>query len=116
MDTDSIVFSFNPLKGLIYDQNQLSKNSDLVDVDQSVKLISEDNKKVKGKFKLESTPDMQKEETQFLRSNSYIIKKPINITETKQNWVKSLDKYTLKECKKTQWRRKCFWCYYLFGK
>ena len=72
-DTDSLIFSFKPIKSLIEDLKQFKKDFDFSDLDPSHELYSEDNKKVIGKMKLETLPELDLDAAVFLRSKSYSI-------------------------------------------
>ena len=85
LDTDSFIFSFKPIKSLIEDLKHFKVDFDFSDLDPSHELYSKDIKKVIGKMKLETSPELDLEEAVFLRSKSYflIINKTIHIVNTK---------------------------------
>ena len=58
LDTDSFIFSFEPIKILIEDLKHFKEDFDFSDLDSSHELYSEANKKVIGKRKLESAPEL----------------------------------------------------------
>ena len=62
--------------------------------DVAHKLFPKNIIKVKGKTKLESSPETERDETMFLGSKSFIIKKPSISTETKHKGVQSHKYYT----------------------
>ena len=69
LDTDSFIFSFEPIKSLIEDLKHF-KDFDFSDLDPSHELYSEDNEKVIGEIKLETAPELDLDEAVFLRSKS----------------------------------------------
>ena len=71
LDTDSFIFSFKPIKSLIEDLKHFKDDYDFSDLDPSLELYSKDNKKVIGKMKLETLPELDLYEAVFLRSKSY---------------------------------------------
>ena len=71
LDTDSIIFSFKPIKNPIEDLRHFKEDFDFSDLDPSHELYSEENKKVIGKMKLEISPEIDLDEAAFLRSKSY---------------------------------------------
>ena len=71
LDTDSFIFSFKPIKSLIEDLKHFKEDFDFSDLDPSHELYSEGNKKVIGKMKLETAPELDLDEAVFLRSKSY---------------------------------------------
>ena len=42
-DTDSFAFSFNPIEGLFFDENQFGKDLDSSDLDSTHEILSDDN-------------------------------------------------------------------------
>ena len=71
LDTDSFIFSFKPIKSLNEDLNYFEEVFDFINLDPSHELYSEDNKKVIGKVKLETLPELDLDEAVFLRSKSH---------------------------------------------
>ena len=78
LDTDAFIFSFKPIKSLNEDLKHFKEDFDFSDLDPSHELYSEDNKKVVGKMKLETAPELDLDEAVFLRSKSY----SLNIKQT----------------------------------
>ena len=70
LDTDSFIFSFKSIKSLNVDLNHFKEDFDFSDLDPSHELYSETNKKVIGKLKLETAPELDLVEAVFLRSKS----------------------------------------------
>ena len=85
LDTDSFIFSFKPIKSLIEDSEHFKKNFDFSDLDPSHELYSEANKKVVGKIKLETAPELDLDEAVFQRVNLIllILNKTVHIVNTK---------------------------------
>ena len=83
IDTHSFIFSFKPVKGSIEDLKHFKEDFDLADLDPSYELYSEDNKKVVGKMTLETAPELDLDETIFLRSKSCSIIKKQNSSHCK---------------------------------
>ena len=73
LDTDSFIFSFKPIKSLIEDLKHFKEDFGFSDLDPSHELYSKDNKKVIGKMKLETSPELDLYEAVFLRSKSYCL-------------------------------------------
>ena len=71
LDTNSFIFSFKPIKSLIEELKHFKEDFDFSDLDPSHELYSEANKKVIGKMKLETLPELDLDEAVFLRSKSY---------------------------------------------
>ena len=71
LDLDSFTFSFKRIKSLIEYLKHFKEDSDFSDLDPSHELYSEANKKVIGKLKLETAPELDLVEAVFLRSKSY---------------------------------------------
>ena len=71
LDTDSFIVSFKPIKSLIEDLKHFKEDFDFSDLDPSHELYSEANKKVFGKMKLETAPELDINEAVFLRSKPY---------------------------------------------
>ena len=71
LDTHPFVTSFKSIKSLIEDSNYFKEDFDFSDLDPSHELYSEDNKKVIGKMKLETAPELDLDEGVFLRSKSF---------------------------------------------
>ena len=65
LDTDSFIFSFKPIKSLIEASKYFREDSDFSDLDPSHELYSEANKKVIGKMKLETAPELDLDEAVF---------------------------------------------------
>ena len=86
LDTDSFIFSFKPIKNSIDDLKHFKEDFDFSDLDPSRELYSEANKKVIGKMKLETAPELDLDEAVFLRSKSYslILNKTVHIVNTKE--------------------------------
>ena len=95
LDTDSIIFSFKPLKSLIEDLKYFQEDFDFSDLDPSHELYSEDNKKVIGKMKLETSPELDLDEAVFLRSKSCFHNIKQNGSHCKPKGVQDHNKYTL---------------------
>ena len=58
LDTDSFIFSFKPIKSSVEDLKYFKEDFDFSDLDPSHELYSKDNKKVIGKMKLETAPEL----------------------------------------------------------
>ena len=71
LDTDSFIFSFKPIKSLFEDLKHFKEDFDFSELDPSHELYSEANKKVIGKMKLETAPELDLDETVFLRTKCY---------------------------------------------
>ena len=99
LDTDSFIFSFKPIKSLIEDLKHFTEDFDFSDLDLSHELYSEDNKKVIGKMKLETSPELDSDEAVFLRSKSYSLNIKQNISHCKHKGVQDQSKYTLEDYK-----------------
>ena len=86
LGTDSFIFSFKPIKSLIEDLKHFKEDFDFSDLDTSHELFSKDNKRVIGKMKLETLPELDLDEAVFLRSKSYSlnIKKTVHIVNAKE--------------------------------
>ena len=69
--TDSFIFSFRPIKSLIEDLKDFTNDSDFCELDQPHELYSKDSKKVIGKRKMKTAPEIDLDEAVFLRSKSY---------------------------------------------
>ena len=95
LDTDSFIFSFKPIKSLSEDLKYFKEDFDFTDPDPSHELYSKDTKKVIGKRKLETAPEIDLDEAVFLRSKFY----SLNIKQTslhcKHKGVQDHNKYTL---------------------
>ena len=68
LDTDSFIFSFKPIKNLIEDIKYFLDVFDFSDLDPSQELYSKDNKKIIGKLKLETAPELDLYEARFILS------------------------------------------------
>ena len=66
IDTYNFLLSFKPIEGLIEYLKHTKEDFDLIDLDQSQELYSNISKKVIGKTKLETAPELN-----FLRSNIF---------------------------------------------
>ena len=99
LDTDSFIFSIKPIKSLIEDLKHFKEDFDFSDLDPSHELYSEDNKKVIGKMKLETAPELDLDEAVFLRSKSYSLNIKRNSSFCKHKVVQDHNKYTLEDYK-----------------
>ena len=99
LDTDSFIFSFKPIKSLIEDLKYFKEDFDFSDLDPSHELYSEANKKVIGKMKLETAPELDLDEAVFLRSKSYSYNIKQNSSHCKHKGVQDHNKYTLEDYK-----------------
>ena len=99
LDTDSFIFSFKPIKSLIGDLKHFKDDFDFSDLDPSHELYSETNKKVIGKMKLETAPELDLDEGVFLRSKSYSLNNKQNSSHCKHKGVQDHNKFTLEEYK-----------------
>ena len=93
--TDSFIFSFKPFKSLIEDLKYFREDFDFSDFDPSLELYSTDNKKVIGEMKLETTPEIDLNETVILGSKSYSLNIKQNSLHCKHKGVQDHNKYTL---------------------
>ena len=86
LGTDSFIFSFKPIKSLIEDLKHFKEDFNFSDLATSHELFSKDNKRVIGKMKLETLPELDLDEAVFLRSKSYSlnIKKTVHIVNKKE--------------------------------
>ena len=99
LDTDSLIFSFKPIRSLIEDLKHFKEDFDFSDLDPSHELYSEANKKVIGKMKLEPAPELDLDEGVFLRSKSYSLDIKQNSSHCKHKGVQDHNKYTLEDYK-----------------
>ena len=99
LDTDSFIFSFKPIKSLIEDLKHFKEYFDFSDLDPSHELYSVANKKVIGKMKLDTAPELDLDEAVFLRSNSYSLNFKQNISHCKHKGVQDHNKNTLEDYK-----------------
>ena len=99
LDTDSFIFSFKPIKSLIEDLKHFKDDFDFSDLDPSHELYSNENKKVIGKMKLETAPELDLDEAVFLRSKSYSLNNNQNSSHCKHKGVQDHNKYTLEDYK-----------------
>ena len=99
LDTDSFIFSFRPIKCLIEDLKHFEEDFDFSDLDPSHELYSEANKKVIGKMKLETAPELDLDEAVFLRSKSYSLNIKQNNSHCKHKGVQDHNKFTLEDYK-----------------
>ena len=99
LDTDSFIFSFKPIKSLTEDSKHFKEDFDFSDLDPSHELYSEANKKVIGKTKLETAPELDLDEAVFLRSKSYSLNIKRKSPHCKHKGVQDLDRHTLEDYK-----------------
>ena len=99
LDTDSFIFSFKPNKSLIEDLKYFREDFDFSDMDPSHELYSKENKKVIGKKKLETLPELDLDEAVLLGSKSYSLNIKRNNSYCKHKGVEDHNKYTLEEYK-----------------
>ena len=99
LDTDSVIFSFKPIKSLVGDLKHFKEDFDFSDLDPSHELYSEANKKVIGKMKLETAPELDLDEAVFLRSKSYSYNIKQNSSHCKHKGVQDYNKYLLEDYK-----------------
>ena len=99
LDTDSFIFSFKPIKSLIEDLKYFKEDFDFSGLDPSHELYSKDNKKVIGKMKLETAPELDLDEAVFLRSRSYSVNIKQNSSHCKHKGDQDHNKYTLEDYK-----------------
>ena len=99
LDTDSFIFSFKPYKNLIEDLKHFKEDLDFSDLDPSHELYSEINKKVIGKMKLETAPELDLDEAVILRSKFYSLNIKQNSSHCKQKVVQDHNKYSLEDYK-----------------
>ena len=99
LDTDRFLLSFIPIKSLIENLKHFNEDFDFSELDPSHELYSETNKKVIGKMKLETAPELDLDEAVFLRSKSYSLNIKQNSSHCKHKGVQDLKKYTLEGCK-----------------
>ena len=96
-DTDSFIFSFKPYKGLTKGLKYFREGFDFSDLDPSHELYSEDNKKIIGKMKLETSPELDLDEAVFLRSKSSSLNIKQKISHCKHREVQDHNKNTLED-------------------
>ena len=99
LDTDSLIFSFKPIKSLIEDLKHFKEDFDFSDLNPFHELYSQANKKVIGKKKLETAPDLDLDEAVLLRSKSYSLNIKQNSSLCKHKGVQHHIKYTLEDYK-----------------
>ena len=99
LDTDSFIFSVKPIKSLIEDLKHFKEDFDFSDIDPSHELYSEGNKKVIGKMKLETAPEIDLYEAVFLRSKHFSLNIKQNSSHCKQKGVQDHNKYALEDYK-----------------
>ena len=99
LDTDSFIFSFKPIKSLIEDLKHFKEDFDFSDLDSSHELYSEAIKKVIGKMKLETAPELHLDEAVFISSKSYSFNIKQNSSHCKHKGVQDNNKYTLEDYK-----------------
>ena len=95
LDTDSFIFSFKPIERLIKFLKHFKEDFDFSDLDPSHELYSKNNKKVIGKMKLETAPELDLDETVFSRSKPYSLNIKQNSSHCKHKGVQDHNKYTL---------------------
>ena len=71
LETDSFIFPFIRNKNLIEDIKRFKEDFVFSDLDPSPELYSEANKKVIGKIKLETAPELDLDKAVFLRSKLF---------------------------------------------
>ena len=98
-DCDSFNFSIKPIKSLIEDLKQFKEYFDFSDLDPTREIYSEGNKKVIGKIKLETAPEIDLDEAVFLRIKSYSLNIKQNSSHCKHKGVQDHNKYTLEDYK-----------------
>ena len=99
LDTDSFIFSFKPIKSLIEDLKYFKEDFDFSDLDPSHELYAEANKKVIGKMRLETAPELDLDEAVLLRSKYYSLNIKQNSSHCKHKGVQDHNKYTLEDYK-----------------
>ena len=99
LDTDSFIFSFKPIKSLIEDLKRFKEDFDFSDLDPSHELYSEDNKKVIGKMKLETAPELDLYGAVLSTSKSYSLNIKQNSLLCKHKGVQDQNKFTLEDYK-----------------
>ena len=99
IDTDSFIFSFKPIKSLTEDLKHFKEDFDFNDLDPSHEIYSEANKKVIGKMKLETAPELDLYEAVFFRSKSYSLNIEQDSSHCKHKGVQDHNKYTLEDYK-----------------
>ena len=97
--TDSFIFSFKPFKSPIENLKYFGKDFVFSDSDPSHELYSKNYKKVIGKIKLETAPELHLDEAVFLRSKCYSLDIRQNNSHCKHKRVEDHNKYTLKDYK-----------------
>ena len=80
---------------MIEDLKHFKNDFDFSDLDPSHELYSNENKKVIGKMKLETLPELDLDEAVFLRSKSHSINIKENNSKCKHKGVQDHNKYTL---------------------
>ena len=99
LDTDSFIFSFKPIKSLFEDLKHFEEAFDFSDLDPSHDLYSEANRKVIGKTKLETLPELESDEAVFLWSKSYSLNNKQNSPHCKHKGVQDHIEHTLEDYK-----------------
>ena len=99
LDTDSVIFSFKPIKNLVEDLKHFKEDFDFSDLDPSHELYSEANKKIIVKMKFETAPELDLDEAVFLRIKSYSLNIKQNSSHCKHKGVQDHNKYTLGDYK-----------------
>ena len=99
LDTHSFIFSFKPIKSLIEDLKHFKDDFDFSDLEPSHELYSKVNRKVIGKRKLETSPELDLDEAVFLGSKSYCLNLKQNSSHCKHKCVQNHNKYTLEDYK-----------------
>ena len=93
LDTDSFIFSFKPIKSLIEDIKNFREDFNFIDLDP------ENIKKVIGKMKLQTSPELNLDEAVFLRSKSFCLNIKQNRSRCKHNGEQDHNYYTLEDYK-----------------
>ena len=99
LDTDSFIISFKPVTSLIEDLKYFKEEFDFSDLDPYHELYSENIKKVIGKVKLETSPELDLDEAVFLRRKSFSLNIKQNSSHCKHKGVQDLNKYSLEDYK-----------------
>ena len=98
-DTDSVILSFKSIKSLIEYLKNFEENFGFGDLDPSHELYSNINKKVFGKMKLETLPELDLDEAVFLKSKSYCLNIKQNSSHGKHKGVQDHNKHALEDYK-----------------
>ena len=92
LDTYSFIFSCKPIKNLFEVLKHFKEDFDFSDLDPSLELYSGANKKVIGKMKLETAPELDLDEAAFFRSKSYSLNIKQNSSPCKHKGVQDQNK------------------------